>query len=525
MLTTDWKRPIPHLFRSYTYLLANRFEPGSECKSCVHTRVDGQSYKALLVGIRGSVGADYPELKGSHKDVEEVQELLKDCYGYCDPDITILVDDGVHVQPTRNNILKAIRDLVKDAKAGDHFCFHYCGHSMQIPNRSGTEEDGLDECLIPSDGVEKHIVDNELNAALVLPLPAGCQLVAVLDTCHSGSLLDLRHNRCNRVVVPWIWPGKKRSDEIQHNVGRRNARLVSRAASILPGRKAVPPSRTPSTRLLARSSEINMNLMCQSPLRTISEAPGIAARGPGLGPKRTYTYRARTVSFFSAEKENDNGLQEGGDMPSALTGDFWVLPEGDQRCDSPTTMFECTGWCRDLNRIAPENAASSGGVQADVISLASCKDSELTYEDADGKSMTSALVETLRRNPNQSLKDVLVFVSHAVHTKTLLRHSSTKKYRKDVKDHAARVEQKNAQDHQRAMSFMIPERLPSPPIPSKTFPGPKISFLADLKGKLNFKRVVWTSKMTRPSGFDMDNFQNPELSSSRPLDMGQRFRL
>ncbi|KAF7347408.1 Metacaspase type II [Mycena venus] len=486
-------------------------DSNQECKPCVHTRLDGQSYKALLVGIH----------------VEEVRELLKDCYGYYDPDITILVDDGVHVQPTRNNILKAIRDLVKDAKAGDHFCFHYCGHSKQIPNRSGTEEDGLDECLIPSDGVESHIVDNELNAALVLPLPAGCQLVAVLDTCHSGSLLDLRHNKCNRVVVPWIWPGKRRSDETRHNVVRRNACWVSRGPGILPGRKAVPPSRIPSTRLLARSSEINMNLMCQSPLRTTSEAPDTTARGPGLGPKRTYTYRERTVSFFSAGKEN--GLQEGGDMPSALTGDFWVLPEGDQRCDSPTTMFECTGWCRDLNRVAPESATSSGGVQADVISLASCKDSELTYEDPDGRSMTSALVETLRRNPNQSLKDVLVFLSHAMHTKAVSRHWRAKKYKKDLKAYAAIVERQNAQNHQRAMSLSISESPLSRLAPSKTLPAPKIPLFARLRTdnlkKLGFKRLVWDSEMIKASGLDIDNFQNPELSSSRPLDMGKRFHL
>ncbi|KAJ7790103.1 caspase domain-containing protein [Mycena olivaceomarginata] len=115
-------------------------------------RVDGQSYKALLIGIRGTKtqSEEYPELKGPHKDVEKVKALIIDCYGYHDPDITILIDDGIagHVQPTRANILTAIRNLVKGAEAGDHFFFHYCGHSMQIENRSNTEEDGMDECLI-----------------------------------------------------------------------------------------------------------------------------------------------------------------------------------------------------------------------------------------------------------------------------------------------------------------------------------------------------------------------------------------
>ena len=35
------------------------------------------------------------------------------------------------------------------------------------------------------------IVDDELNAVLVNPLPAGAVLTAVVDACHSGSVLDL----------------------------------------------------------------------------------------------------------------------------------------------------------------------------------------------------------------------------------------------------------------------------------------------------------------------------------------------
>jgi hypothetical protein len=134
-------------------------------------RVDGQSYKALLIGIRGTKtqSEEYPELKGPHKDVEKVKALIMDwyvwdrlqialllistSYGYRDPDITILIDDGIagHVQPTRANIvglrlrslcmcssscrqLTAIRNLVKGAKAGDHFFFHCMYTTMQSFN-------------------------------------------------------------------------------------------------------------------------------------------------------------------------------------------------------------------------------------------------------------------------------------------------------------------------------------------------------------------------------------------------------
>lgn len=44
------------------------------------------------------------------------------------------------------------------------------------------------------------IKDNRLRRILVDPLPQGAQLVALFDTCHAGTMLDLPHNACNHVV-------------------------------------------------------------------------------------------------------------------------------------------------------------------------------------------------------------------------------------------------------------------------------------------------------------------------------------
>ncbi|KAJ6632418.1 hypothetical protein B0H10DRAFT_1977259 [Mycena sp. CBHHK59/15] len=88
------------------------------------------------------------------------------------------------------------------------------GHSVQVPELSGeqhTEIDGLDEVMVPSDGRigsnsktvdsiltrETCLVDNELKRLLINPLPDGATFLAVLDACHSASLLDLDHDECN----------------------------------------------------------------------------------------------------------------------------------------------------------------------------------------------------------------------------------------------------------------------------------------------------------------------------------------
>ena len=38
---------------------------------------------------------------------------------------------------------------------------------------------------------------------MVDPLPVGVSLTAIFDSCHSGTLLDLDHYKCNNVAFPW----------------------------------------------------------------------------------------------------------------------------------------------------------------------------------------------------------------------------------------------------------------------------------------------------------------------------------
>lgn len=52
----------------------------------------------------------------------------------------------------------------------------------------------MDETILPCDHERVgHIRDNELNRALVNPLGPGVVLHAVIDACHSGTMLDLNH--------------------------------------------------------------------------------------------------------------------------------------------------------------------------------------------------------------------------------------------------------------------------------------------------------------------------------------------
>ena len=55
------------------------------------------------------------------------------------------------LMPTRANILRGIDWLVKGARPGDALFMHFSGHGTQQPDADGTEADGLDEALVPSD--------------------------------------------------------------------------------------------------------------------------------------------------------------------------------------------------------------------------------------------------------------------------------------------------------------------------------------------------------------------------------------
>ena len=99
---------------------------------------------------------------------------IKKVHGFEDHNITVLMDDGKHTPPTKSNILNAYRNLVEECLPGDAVFCHFAGHGGKIHDTSGDEDDGYDETMIPIDFKESgHIVDDELFATLICPMPAG----------------------------------------------------------------------------------------------------------------------------------------------------------------------------------------------------------------------------------------------------------------------------------------------------------------------------------------------------------------
>ncbi|KAJ7635402.1 caspase domain-containing protein [Roridomyces roridus] len=435
------------------------------------------SKKALLVGIN-SLSAPDPALaalRGPHHDVAQMKMLLQQTYGYKPEDILVLVDDGVpgHPQPDKRNIMMAIKDLVSDVKKGDKLFFQYCGHTIQIPSQSDAGESRLIECLVPLDGEDNVIKDNELRECLVDTLPVGATLVAVFDSCHSATLLDLEHTRCNRVFVPWLSKGKCKNDEqsrkltldspsvltrsrtIYQTARTSPTRIRSRRTSIdslcspiLPLRSAAGPPPSPSVAYRTRSPLSPINTRSLEPIGVfIAEprTPPASDAGSGPGPTSPTVSLSRRLSISRSPV-----ITRRARVPPALK--LWTsaaacpatkenLPPPPQGQDhrssdrdnavqslSPASFLKPCLAHDSLPSALPSSVTLSasplsaycrgwcrtcGGPTdevANVISLSACKDSELSWENEEGVGMTQALMQVLNETPHPTLRDLVTRV-------------------------------------------------------------------------------------------------------------------
>ncbi|KAJ2893467.1 Ca(2+)-dependent cysteine protease [Coemansia aciculifera] len=149
--------------------------------------------RALLIGIN-YFGTKHM-LKGCINDVHNIKKFVIEHFGFKESDMVILTDDqrdNPRRMPTHENILKAMKWLVTDARMNDSFFFHYSGHGSTVESKTGDEIDGNDETICPVDFESKgQIIDDVMNAIMVRPLPRGARLTAIFDCCHSASALDL----------------------------------------------------------------------------------------------------------------------------------------------------------------------------------------------------------------------------------------------------------------------------------------------------------------------------------------------
>lgn len=145
---------------------------------------------ALLVGVN-YVGTSN-ELYGCINDTKNIQDLLKTKYNFTN---VTLLNDETSEKPTKQNILNGLQTLLSNTNSGDTAFFMFSGHGTCTTDLNNDENDGRDELIMPIDAISiaTCIIDDELNKLVRDTLKPGAKLVALFDSCFSGTVLDLRY--------------------------------------------------------------------------------------------------------------------------------------------------------------------------------------------------------------------------------------------------------------------------------------------------------------------------------------------
>lgn len=141
--------------------------------------------KALLIGVN-YINTPY-ELSGCIDDTERMKNFLSN-KGFND---FKMLNDLSEIKPTKANILNEFKNMVVNAEANDILFFYFSGHGSYTYDRNADETDGKDEMIISSD--LQGVLDDELKTILSNYMKRDVTIVGLFDSCHSGTMFDLKY--------------------------------------------------------------------------------------------------------------------------------------------------------------------------------------------------------------------------------------------------------------------------------------------------------------------------------------------
>ena len=141
--------------------------------------------KALLIGINytGTIN----ELNGCINDTNDIKDRLSK-EGFSSVNV---ITDLTTKRATKANILDEFKNILLNSQSGDLLFLFYSGHGSKTLDRNGDEPNGYDEMIVSCD--LQGIIDDELKSVIQTYLKSGVTLVAMFDSCFSGSVLDLKY--------------------------------------------------------------------------------------------------------------------------------------------------------------------------------------------------------------------------------------------------------------------------------------------------------------------------------------------
>ena len=165
--------------------------------------VQNKSKKALIIGIN-YIGTPN-ELNGCINDANSIKTYLTE------HNFTIkMLTDETTIKPTKINILNEIKELLEKSNKNDTLFIFYSGHGSHTLDRNGDELDGNDELIIPLDF--NYIKDDELKTLINTYGKPDTNIIALFDSCNSGTALDLRYQINNDIMKNNITENDKNTE-------------------------------------------------------------------------------------------------------------------------------------------------------------------------------------------------------------------------------------------------------------------------------------------------------------------------
>ncbi|KAF4618947.1 hypothetical protein D9613_009841 [Agrocybe pediades] len=384
-----------------------------------------QHKRALLIGINYS-NIPLWRLRGPQADVEIIKRLLIDLYGYDQGNVVVLWDKAgtpPHLLPTKENIMREIDALAASgAKHNFFMCkshrfiappsewliiYIVCGHSYQREEdktlAKPVEDDGMEEYIIPSNALiadnlngsailEDYIItDKVLKKRLVKPMKAGCQLITLFDACHSGTLLNLRHYRCNEFEGIWNRTRIACREALNYIDGTTAMKNENARRNGIEPRK---PSALPTLPIRRDSIELH---------RPRSQFPP---------PARQSTIQVTESNIFPTpprgliQKPPSQMTADSSCLESNLAALKWIKNTC-RKIIKGGTSNHCSGFCpRNPMRDRPQ-----------VFCFSACADSQMTFEGSKSGSMAQTIAEHLRKNPTPTARELMTAIKFGITVK------------------------------------------------------------------------------------------------------------
>src|SRR3984893_6622633 len=207
--------------------------------------------RALIVGVSSYQNLDPSKhLWAPKNDVKEIEEMLRK-RGVKKSNITLIADGISAENPTRQNVMDALRALTERSKRGDFAIVYFSGHGSYHPDqREGhprhDEEDGFDQVFLPYDveptplaanskEIKNAIIDDELGEFADAIRDKGVDLWFILDSCYSGTGLRGSGQFHEKLIEP-------------SDLGGRVHKTPAPKRQIIIGGEAAAASRSPERR-------------------------------------------------------------------------------------------------------------------------------------------------------------------------------------------------------------------------------------------------------------------------------------